>query len=305
MITLLVGDNTFEIERFIARLTADFAGRPERIDGSMLEPHRFADLVAGGTLFADERLVIIRELSANTQIWPEIAEWAKRVSADTHLVLSESKPDKRTRAYKDITQIANVTELKLWTDKDSRLAEAWVGREAEMLGVSLDKKSIQHLVKRVGVDQWSLYRALEKLALVQNVTTDVIDSIVEPNPQESVFVLFEMALRGDAAGISDAVATLRLSEDPYRTFGLLVSQAFNLAALATADGSADVAKDFSIHPYAVSKLSRDARRLGPRGARKVIEILGKADDDLKSSGADPWQLIERALLDSGQIVRRL
>lgn len=296
MITLLVGDSTFEVDRLIARLTAGFAGRPERVDGSVLEPHRLADLVAGGTLFADKHLVIIRELSTNAQIWPEIAEWAKRVSADTHLVLIESKPDKRTRAYKDIAQMANVTELKLWTDKDGRLAETWVGREADILGISLDKKSIQHLVERVGVDQWSLYRALEKLALVQDVTIDVIDSVVEPNPQESVFVLFEMALRGDAAGISDAVATLRLSEDPYRTFGLLVSQAFNLAAVATADGSTDVAKDLGVHPYAVSKLSRDARRLGPRGARRVIKILGKADDDLKSSGTDPWRLIERALL---------
>jgi DNA polymerase III delta subunit len=90
--------------------------------------------------------------------------------------------------------------------------------------------------------------------------------------------------------------TLELTEDPYRLFGLLAGQAFQLAAVATSSPSDDVAKDLGVHPYAVSKLRPAAKKMGRSGAKKVIEAFAKADDDMKLSRADPWLLIERTLI---------
>lgn len=296
MISLLSGDNTFEAERAVQALVSQFSGVAERVDGSTLELRQLPDLLMGVTLFADKRLVIIKNLSENKDVWANFGDWLPRISDDIDVVLVEVKPDKRTVTYKDLKKQATVTEFAQWTDRDVAKAEKWVLDEAKRQRVSLDTKCAQVLVRRVGSDQWQLFYALEKLALVDRVTVEVIEALIDANPAENVFNLFDAALRGDGAKVTAMVRGLEVSEDPYRLFALLSGQAFQLAAVVTSGQSDDVAKDFGIHPYGVSKLESSARQLGRGGAKKIIRAFAEADDDMKLSRADPWLLIERALM---------
>lgn len=298
MITLVTGENSFENERKLKQLVAAFNGTPERFDGAALELRQLPDLLMGGTLFASERLVIVRGLSENKTLWNDFGDWTARVSDDVHLVLVESKPDKRTKTYKQLQKAAEVHESKVWTDRDTLMAQRWVEQEAASLGFNLDKKCMRLLVERVGVDQWLLYQALEKLAVIQTVTPEIIEDIIEANPMENVFNVFEGALRGDAVKVSKMLETLEFSEDPYRLFGLLSTQGFQLAALCVAEGrvSAEVAKDLGAHPFALSKLAPYASKLGPMGGKKIIAAFAEADAGMKTSAEDPWLLIERLLV---------
>lgn len=297
MITLLTGENSFENERALRALTSSFDGNAERVDGAELDIKQLPDLLMGVSLFASKRLVIIKNLSENKALWSQFDEWLARISPDIHLVLVEPKPDKRTKTYKDLLKVAELHESKLWTDRDTHAAEQWVSEEAKRLGAVLDKKCVQFLVRRVGTDQWLLAQALEKLAVVGPVTTDIIEEIVEPNPTENVFLLFESALKGDAPRLQKMLRTLEVSEDAYKLLGLLSGQAVQLAVLSLSDKpSAEVAKDMGVHPYAMSKLTPAAKRLGRAGARKIVAAFAEADEAAKSSAADPWLLVERALI---------
>lgn len=296
MITLLTGENSFQVERELARLARAFDGEPERIDGSQLDVKQLPDILMGATLFADKRMVIIKYLSENKSVWGVLYEWLPRVSDDIELVLVEAKPDKRTVTYKELKKLANLIECPLWGERDTAKAEQWVREEAIAMGMALETKFAQVIVRRVGVDQWQLHHALEKLSLADSIDGPTIEALIDATPSENVFNLFDAALRGDRQRISDMLATLELTEDPYRLFGLLSGQAFQLAAVASAGSGDDVAKDFGVHPYAVSKLQSVAKKLGRSGAKKVIEAFAKADDDIKLSRADPWLLIERTLI---------
>lgn len=298
MISVITGENSFENERRLQRIIGGFDGAVERIDGATLELRQLPDLIMGGTLFADKRLVVVRGLSENKALWVDFGDWLTRVSDDVHLVLVESKLDKRTKTYKLLQKAASVHESKEWTDRDGMAAQKWVEQEAKTLDFDLDKKCAQLLVERVGVDQWQLYRALEKLAVVDAVSSEIIEEIIEANPIENVFNVFDGALRGDAVKVKKMLETLEISEDPYRLFGLLGTQGFQLAALCLADGksSAEVAKDIGAHPFALSKLAPHASKLGPTGARKVIAAFAEADASIKTSAEDPWLLIERLLM---------
>ena len=296
MITLLLGENSFEIERALRQITADFNGIVERIDGSTLQLAQLPDLLMGVSLFATARTVIIRDLGSNKAIWPVLGDWLPRISDDIHLVLVESKPDKRTTTFKLLKNQATVHEFQPWTDRDTLVAERWVNDESKKLGIDMDKSSVQALVRWVGIDQWQLFHALEKLALVDIVSVDVIKNIIEPNPIENVFNLFDTALRGDVNDLRQTLRILEQSEDPYRLFALLSSQVFQLAAVANATKDDNVAKDFGIHPYVVSKLQPIAKKIGKSGTAKIITIFAAADDDMKLSRAEPWLLIERALI---------
>lgn len=302
MITVITGENSFENEQMMRRIVADFDGKAERIDGSTIELRQLPDLLMGATLFAANRLVIIKGLSENKTVWSQFGDWIKRVSPDVHVVLVEERPDKRTKTYKELQKHADIHESKLWTERDSASAEQWVAAEAKRLGITLDKKSAHLLVERVGVNQWLLAQALEKLSVVEAVTPELIEEIIEANPLENVFLLFESALRGDAQKVTAMIATLQLTEDPYRLMGLVSGQASQLAVLAlTNTPSAEVAKAMGVHPYALSKLAPAARKLGRTGTKKVVAAFVEADAAMKSSATDPWLLIERALIKVAQL----
>jgi DNA polymerase-3 subunit delta len=298
MITLLAGENSFEVNQVMQTIVRTFDGIAERVDGSELELKQLPDLLMGGTLFASHRLVIIKQLSDNKTVWPMLGDWLPRVSDDIHLVLVDAKPDKRTKSYKDLQKVATITEFKPWSERDIAKAEQWVAGEAKVLSCEIDTASIRLLVHRVGPDQWLLHQALQKLAVLDTITPEIITELIDANPTENVFELFDAALRGNAVKVKQVIATLELTEDPYRLFGLLSGQAFQLAALAVAGDkpSAEVAKDLGVHPYGLGKLTTYARQLGRSGAKQVVNAFAEADAAIKSSATDPWLLIERALM---------
>ncbi|MCX6728926.1 MAG: DNA polymerase III subunit delta [Candidatus Saccharibacteria bacterium] len=296
MITILIGDNSFEIQRALDDIISDFDGNVEKIEGSELSVSQLPDVLMGVSLFAEKRLVVIRNLYENKSVWPVLGDWADKISDDIHLVLVEPKPDKRTSTYKTLLKIADVHEFVQWTDRDVGVAEKWVAAEAEKRSLNLNKKLIQTLVNWVGIDQWQLFYALEKLSLTEEINEESIKNIVEPNPVENVFNLFETALRGDTKNLMEMLKTLEQTEDVYRLTALLSSQTFQLLTVASAGKDDNVAKDFAVHPYVVSKLSPIAKRIGKSGASKIIAVFVELDDDMKLSRAEPWLLVERTLI---------
>lgn len=295
MITLLIGENSFEIEQALTEISANFDGKVEKNNGADLQISQLPDILMGVSLFATARTIVIRNLSENKAIWAVFGDWLKRISDDIHLILVEPKPDKRTMTFKALKAQAKIQEFQSWTDRDTAKAEKWAIGQARQLGFELDSKNAQFLVRRVGVDQWQLFHALEKLALVDNISVEVIKDVIEASPIENVFELFETALKGNSKELKRMIQILEQTEDVYRLSALLFTQAFQLAAVASATKSDNVAKDFGIHPYVVSKLESIAKRLSKNDISKIVKIFAEADEDMKLSRAEPWLLIERAL----------
>lgn len=296
MISLLAGENSFELQRALDKLARDFDGTTEKIDGTELQLKQLPDLFMGATLFASHRLVVIKNLSENKPIWTSLSEWIPRIPEEIHVVLVEPKPDKRTKTYKELQKVASVQLFSAWEDRDASKAESWVFQEAKQLGLELAKPNAQLLVRRVGVDQWRLYAALEKLAVLDEVNQQVIENVIDASPNENVFYLLETALKGDRARLQTMIANLEATDDPYRLFGLLGGQIFQLATLVVSDKpSPEVAKDLGVHPYPVSQLAKYAGTIDRAGARKIVAAFADADAGMKTSSADPWMLIELAL----------
>ena len=300
MITWLVGENSFEIREAVKAIEAAFNGRSERIDGSELTLARLPDLLMGMSLFATERLIIISDISQNSSLWEKLPDWLSRVNDDIHLVFIDTKPDKRTMSYKALRAAANMQEFPAWSERDTQRVEQWVEARAKAFGVKMDRRATQHLVARVGLDQWQLAQAIDTLSLLDVVTVEAINDIVPPNLQENIFQLFETALEAKPVQVAAKLKTLSIQEDPYALFALLCSQALTLAAVTYADDNANPAKDFAIHPFVASKLVRHGKRLGKNRVGQIVEAFAKTDADMKRSRAEPWLLIERVLLEASR-----
>ncbi len=300
MITWFTGENTFDIQQAVAAIVDTFDGNAERIDGTTLELKHIPDLLMGGTLFAEKRLVIIKDLSQNGAVWEKLPEWIGRTSDDIDVVLIDSKPDKRTNGYKEVKKRVVLKEFPIWRDRDQSLAETWVVKHAETLGLKLDKKLAHHIVARIGLEKWQLANGLEKIALLKTVTVETINDIIDPNPTENVFRLFELALDNRRQAVHDMIRALEPVEDPYKLFALLSSQALQLAVVANAGPNDNPTKDFDIHPYVAEKLSHRGKRLGARRSARILAAFAQTDADMKRSKAEPWLLIERTLLSMTQ-----
>lgn len=296
MVTLLTGENSFEIERELARLVAGFDGAAEKIDGESLESRQLPDILMGTSLFHAKRLVIIDRLSASP-VWAQFDTWLERVSDDIHLVLVEPKPDKRTTTYKQLQKKATLHDFPAWTQRDQARAIEWAMQESAEKGASLSREQARYLVARAGVDQWRLYHAIEKLALAGELTPERIDVLVDATPDENVFTLLETALRGDSERLYQMIHVLRQTEDPYRIAGLLSTQLLQLAALALSDKPApEVARDIKTAPFVVSKMAPFARRVSRADVRRLMAEAAACDYTMKSSALDPWVAVERLLL---------
>jgi len=300
MITWLVGENSFEIREALKEIERAFNGVVERIDGTELKLAQLPDLLMGVSLFAAERLVVITDISQNSALWEKLPDWLPRVNDAIHVVFVDTKPDKRTTSYKALKAAATLREFPAWSEKDAQKAEQWVSARAKALDVAMDKKTTQHLIERVGLNQWQLAHALEMLSLLDTVTVESIDDVIPPNLRENIFQLFETALEGKSKHVGEMLATLSMQEDPYALFALLSSQAVTLAAVTYADDTANPVKDFAIHPFVASKLARHGKRLGKQKVGRVLEAFAKTDADMKRSKAEPWLLIERVLLETAQ-----
>lgn len=306
MITLLTGDNSFAIQRELERCTKEFDGEVERVDGAELRAERLPELLVGTTLFAANRLVIIKNLSENNAAWVMLDDLLKRADAMGEVIFVEASPDKRTKTYKTLHKKAEIKEYNQWSEREAGKAETWVAEEARTMGLELDKKSVQMLVRRCVVpgvraggaviDQWRLWHGLGKLSVLDEVTLATVEDVIETTPAENVFELLNAALAGDAKKVRQMVAALEMTDDPFKTMGLLSGQVFQLAVLSVTNlPSSAVAKDLGVHPYALGKLAPQAKKLGKAGVLKVVEAFTEADHNLKIGVSNPWLLIERAL----------
>lgn len=299
MIITLTGENTYAIAQAERQVVDAFvqkhgANGIERVDAEGLEPVRLPDLLQGATLFAPVRLVILKNLAANKSVLEPLTEALRHAADETTVVVADAGLDKRTKLYKFL-KTGNFQEFPALDE--SKLV-AWVQQETARADAEITKADAQYLVQRVGHDQWRLHHELAKLASYQpQINRGTIDSLVEPSPEGNAFELLDAALAGQTARVSQLVQGLKTEEDPYKLFGLLASQVHALAVCATAGGRSPevIAKDAGIHPFVVRKTQALARRLGTPRVQRIAHEVADCDWHLKSTGADPWYLLETTL----------
>ncbi len=293
MLEVFYGDDGFAIHEALGELVREYDGETERVDGTQLALRDLPDLLMSSTLFSTRRLVVIRDLSENSQLWQALPDWLARVSDDVRVVCVEAKLDKRTATYKTLKKANAVREFVAWTVKDRAVALKWLSGR---LG-SHDKSVPAALLDRVGYDKWTLSQAAEVLSLKEGtVTASDVEALIEKSTEENIFAVFESALRGDAREVKRLVDQLKIQQDPYTFFGLLSSQAVQLYGVAVSRPSDAIEKDLGIHPFVAKKMAQFASRLSLAQARMVLAAVAEADADMKLSKGEPWLLVERALL---------
>ena len=107
MIQIFHGDDRLKIQEEVQRI---FCDNYEVIEGDSLSVGDLDSLFLGGSLFSDERKILIKDLSNNPDCFARLANY---VDTAHEVIVWESKLDKRTATYKDLaTKKVVVHEFK-------------------------------------------------------------------------------------------------------------------------------------------------------------------------------------------------
>ncbi|HSE29039.1 MAG TPA: DNA polymerase III subunit delta [Candidatus Saccharimonadales bacterium] len=300
MTITLTGENDFAISKAEQQLILSFVqkhGRHglEKVDGETFDHREFSGLLQGVSLFAPAKLVIIKDLAKNKAAWEALPEWLDVVPEETTLVIIEPAPDKRTKTYK---QLKSKSDFKEFNFVEGSSLIAWSQDFAKNIGGDLGRLEAQNLINRAGLDQWRLSSEIEKL-VNYNPKIDLknIELLVEPSADGNAFELLDAAMSSNKIKVQSMINQLKTEEDPYRFFGLLASQVHALAVVSISGGkSADlIAKEAGLHPFVVRKSQSLALKLGADKIKNVAAQVAQCDRRLKSTGADPWDLLSLTL----------
>lgn len=296
MIHLLYGDNEFEKQAAFVSLVGD--ADVVRYDGEELTLADMQEITIGQTLFTQSSVYVISKLSENSDIWPQLPDM--QFDDDKTIILVESKLDKRTKTYKWLQKTAKTQEFLPLSDRQKPQLISWCEAQARERGYKLTRMQIGTLIDRLGFDQLRLSNFLDQLALVKEVTDELIDQLVPLARSENVFDLFVAALSKDYETVHNIISYLESEsgvDGAYQTMGLLASQATNVTALVLAGGdNKTVAADLSVNPYVLQRLSSSARTIDIEHLRQINDALFQADLQMKTTGVNPWLLIEAALV---------
>ena len=258
MIHLLYGDNEFEKQAALVAMVGD--ADVVRYDGEELTLADMQEIMIGQTLFTQSSVYVISKLSENSDIWSRLSELP--FDDDKTVILLESKLDKRTKTYKWLQKTAKTQEFLPLSDRQKPQLISWCEAQARERGYKLTCMQIGTLIDRLGFDQLRLSNFLDQLALVEEITDELIDQLVPLARSENVFDLFVAALSKDYETVHNIISYLESEsglDGAYQTMGLLASQATNMAALVLAGGdNKTVAADLLVNPYVLQRLSSSA-----------------------------------------------
>jgi hypothetical protein len=296
MIHLLYGDNEFEKQAALVSLVGD--ADVVRYDGEELTLADMQEITIGQILFSQSAVYVISKLSENSDIWSRLSELL--FDDDKTVILLEGKLDKRTKTYKWLQKTAKTQEFLPLSDRQKPKLISWCEAQARERGYKLTRMQIGTLIDRLGFDQLRLSNFLDQLALVKEITDELIDQLVPLARSENVFDLFVAALSKDYETVHNIISYLESEsgvDGAYQTMGLLASQATNVTALVLAGGdNKTVAADLSVNPYVLQRLSSSARTIDIEHLRQINDALFQADLQMKTTGINPWLLIEAALV---------
>lgn len=306
MIKIFYGPNIFARNLEVAKLKAEFTKKDGQyavrtLSAEDLSVKKFLEDASNNGLFAKSELIIVRNGEDNLELISAALELPD--SKVKSIVLLVSNLDKRTSQYKKISKSSGFTEFKNFSELELK---KWISSVAKKLNLNLYSKTIQELLQRTESNQQEIWICLNQLALLgrQEIKLADLDIFLAPSSTQNAFNLLESALKGDSKKFQKTLKELQqFKEDPYRTIGLLCSQAHSLFTLTlgiqNSKTPSQVATENGLHPYVTSQQAKlvSSLNLTKQKLSMVVEALSWLDLSLKTvNKTEPWPMLDVALL---------
>ncbi len=312
-VTTLCGTNRYEIWRELNSRIQQFLDTNhnpegiERLDASELEIEKAGEFIAqlgAPSLFAKERLVIIRSLSENSELSQKFIDWLDLHPKDNQegvqVIIFEPNLDGRVKLYK---ALKDETDFKEVFPLNEPLLSHWLDEYVRSNGGSISKDAASYLINLAGSDQQRLVSEIDKLLTYNPVISkSTIDTLVEPGIESDTFELaaavFARNDRAKALRLYQEQRDLRV--EPILIIGSLAWQLHMLTLIKTSRENSsveEIAQDSGFNSWSISKAMRLAVSISYQDLIEAIDKLSLIDRKSKSvSGYNTDDALKHFLL---------
>lgn len=303
-IIILYGDNSFEKLRELSKLKKDFENKGftiENINSENIEEDQFISIISGASLFSEKKFIIAKDISLNNNIWSKIVPLLDRLSTDNYICIIEDSFDKRSKIYKELSNVATFKEFKSLSKKDHNNVIELARILAKNNGISLDMQTAKTLIDWVGYDEWKIKEAIEKLSLLGDINEENIKHFIPPSLESNTFNLLELTLKRDIHNLLsniNIIKNIEGNEGAYKLLGLLSAQFFQIISLKIGlDNNLSIkkiAKDIEANEWALNKIKPLIQYIDSNNTDFIIEKISQADKLIKRT-SNPWDIIVATL----------
>lgn len=303
-IIILYGDNSFEKLRELSKLKKDFENKGftiENINSENIEEDQFISIISGASLFSEKKFIIAKDISLNNNIWSKIVPLLDRLSTDNYICIIEDSFDKRSKIYKELSNVATFKEFKSLSKKDHNNVIELARILAKNNGISLDMQTAKTLIDWVGYDEWKIKEAIEKLSLLGDINEENIKHFIPPSLESNTFNLLELTLKRDIHNLLsniNIIKNIESNEGAYKLLGLLSTQFFQIISLKIGlDNNLSIkkiAKDIEANEWALNKIKPLIQYIDSNNTDFIIEKISQADKLIKRT-SNPWDIIVATL----------
>jgi len=287
---LFYGNENYLIEQ---RLKSFKSNNIEKIDGQSAEKAEIIQSLQGQSLFAQDKLVIIRHADLKDEKWDEIAPYLKTLIPQTILIIIAETAPARSKIVKLIEQEGEAVEFKSFAEWEEAEVIRWIKKQVESLGKSIEPRAAETLKEICGNDLQKLSSEIQKLITYIDKRGKIEDQdvLALASPGEtSVFAL------ADSLASKNAAETLKhfqvLAKNKTDIFGLLglVAQQYRVllfikALPAHQRNAFQIAKQLGASPFFVKKCLSCIDLFKEAELKKNLEKVLDADLKLKSGYA--------------------
>ncbi|MDX1765894.1 MAG: DNA polymerase III subunit delta [Candidatus Saccharimonadales bacterium] len=300
MIYLFWGDNHYAKEAAIQDLVDSHISKHgssgvERLDGEDFDAEKLQNLTAQ-SLFAEHRLLIIKDISMNKKVVQLITEVIERIPETTSVVFSEQKVKKNTKLYKQISKLGRAHEF---VSLNASELVGWVREVATILDAKIEVQDARFLIERVGTNQMMLKNELTKLASYSiRINRQSIELLVDRKPEENIFDLLDNVAKGDTRRARDLYRDIRRNQaEPYYVMSMIGWQLSNMAVVTANQGKTaqQIAVEAGMSPFVAQKTMRLTAGMSIKTIAKMVKLTAKTDLDLKTTTAQPDQMVEQLI----------
>ena len=308
MITVITGDNLYELNERLRKLVASFVAEHgdlalEKLDGEEATYEAILGAVESQPFLAARKLIVLRRPSANKQFIENIEYIVGRCAESNDLIIFEPKLDKRTSYYKQLKKLGDFHE---YSQSEIRDLPVWIVKYVKEHGGAIGSADARFLVDRVGPNQQLLVQELDKLMTYnRQITRQTIELLCEPTSQSTIFQLLDAAFAGNAKRALEFYEDQRRQRvEPLAIIGMIAWQLHLLAIVKTAKGKDNnlIAKEAKASPYVIQKTRRIADGLTLGQVRSLVSRVTDADARMKTTAVDADMVMTDLIIHIAQMI---
>lgn len=252
--------------------------------------------------FADRRVMVIEDSGLFSASGERLAEYLKELPPHAFFVFCETAPDKRSRLYKQISQVGYVAELK---KQDERTLKSWIAKILREEKKKITEETAIYFLDKVGDDMKNISTELEKLICYcmdkEVIEKADVDAICTTNVANHIFeMVAAIADKKPKYALTLYYDLLALKEQPMGILALISKNMNNLLKLKQLKNKGydnkGIAEKLGMHPYAVSKNLPQAAKFSEEELKNAVKKCVEADEAIKTGKLKDTISVEMLIL---------